>query len=761
MSANVAVIYTGGLVAVAEAFGEAAGHFGAVRVLRVAGGAQRGHAQAGLGDLEWADGIAFGTSAGEGAPAPELMRFIESSRPLWTSGRLYAKAVTVFTDEPEHLAPDSVLHPVYDALYRWGAVIVGPKAFELKREARPGRPLAGSTSPLPAPRLRSAQYRAAALPAWRACWPRSVREGRGSSCERGHAGVARRSGGMPVRPGRCADEDGTGGRRGMAGDVRGPARRVETGVPAGSAACPALTGLGRRMRCMNLVPAWRWRTWASCWRGRDRPSGVQRGAVGGPRNQPALGVLAQSESVFALANSHIGLRGNLDEGEPSGLPGTYLTAFYEVRPLPYTEAAYGDPESGQTVVNVTNGKLIRLLVDDEPFDVRYGELRAHEGRLDLRAGVLERRVEWVSPAGWPVRLVSFTQRAVAAICYEVEAAEDRTPVVVQSELVANESLPGTNGDPRAAARHTGWQGLLAAQREYLDNFWEHADVSARWRPGAAVGGPLRHVPRAAGRRAGRAAGHPGQRPDRPPAMTATCSGTLRRSCCRCSPTHPRRPSAMCCAGATPHSIWRGSGPGGLGWSARRSRGGTIRGQPSSPYWPAGTAAFHINADIAGAVIRYQAASGGEAFERGPGLELLIETAQLWRSLGRHGAGGRFRIDGVTGPDEYSAIADNNIYTNLMAQRNLRAAVGAAARHPRHAARLGAGPEEAAAWRNAAEMMLIPYDERCGVHPQAEGLRPARATAVTEAQALPRSAASAAYRLPRSCRAASSARWNAW
>ena len=139
--------------------------------------------------------------------------------------------------------------------------------------------------------------------------------------------------------------------------------------------------------------------------------------------------LAQTESVFALANGHIGLRGNLDEGEPFGLPGTYLDGFYEVRPLPYAEAGYGYPEAGQTVVNVTNGKIIRLLVDDEPFDVRYGELRRHERVLDLRAGRLRRSVEWVSPTRTPVRvsstrLVSFAQRAVAAILYEVEPLEE-------------------------------------------------------------------------------------------------------------------------------------------------------------------------------------------------------------------------------------------------------------------------------------------------------------------------------------------------
>src|SRR6202022_947059 len=96
-----------------------------------------------------------------------------------------------------------------------------------------------------------------------------------------------------------------------------------------------------------------------------------------------LDKLTQTESVFALANGHIGLRGNLDEGEPFGLPGTYLAGFYEVRPLPYAEAGYGDPEAGQAIINVTNGKIIRLLVEDEPLDIRYGELRHHERALDL------------------------------------------------------------------------------------------------------------------------------------------------------------------------------------------------------------------------------------------------------------------------------------------------------------------------------------------------------------------------------------------
>jgi alpha,alpha-trehalose phosphorylase len=75
---------------------------------------------------------------------------------------------------------------------------------------------------------------------------------------------------------------------------------------------------------------------------------------------------------------------------------------------------------------------------------------------------------------------------------------------------------------------------------------------------------------------------------------------------------------------------------------------------------------------------------------------------------------------VTGPDEYSAVADNNVYTNLMAQENLIAAADVCVRHPRRATELGVDEEEMAAWRDAAEKMTIPYDDALEVHPQAEG-----------------------------------------
>ena len=180
-------------------------------------------------------------------------------------------------------------------------------------------------------------------------------------------------------------------------------------------------------------------------------------------------ILAQTESVFALSNGHIGLRGNLDEGEPHGLPGSYLGGFYELSPLASPELVYGAPETSETVVNVTNSKIIRLLVDDEPFDVRYGQLRSHERILDLRDGTLTRTAEWESPGHQTIRmrstrLVSFTQRAILAIRYEVEAVDGPLQFTVQSELVANEELPTTEKDPR------GGQALadpLIAERAVL------------------------------------------------------------------------------------------------------------------------------------------------------------------------------------------------------------------------------------------------------------------------------------------------------
>ncbi len=146
---------------------------------------------------------------------------------------------------------------------------------------------------------------------------------------------------------------------------------------------------------------------------------------------------------------------------------------------------------------------------------------------------------------------------------------------------------------------------------------------------------------------------------------------------------------------------------------------TINGDECSAYWPAGTAAFHIGADIADATARYLAATDDRDFEESCGVELLVETARLWMSLGHFDAEDCFRIDGVTGPDEYTAIVDDNVFTNLMAQRNFREAAAATERQPEVAARLGVETGEAASWLRAAQAVRLPYDAKVGVHGQSE------------------------------------------
>ena len=538
----------------------------------------------------------------------------------------------------------------------------------------------------------------------------------------------------------------------------------------------------------------------------------------------SLDHLARTESIFSLSNGHLGVRGNLDEGEPHGLPGTYLNGVYELRPLPYAEPNYGSPESGQTIINVTNGKLIRLLVDDEPFDVRYGELRAHDRVLDLRAGTLRRTVEWESPAHRAIRvtstrLVSFTHRAILAIAYEIEPLDGRAQIVVQSELVANEQVPVHANDPRAAAalesplaseenqchdctavlvhrtrrsgiqlaaamdhmasgtdrmrttsestddlarfvvtdvlvpgervrlvkfvaygwsevrtipalrdqvaaalraaRDAGWDSVVAEQRAYLDAFWSRSDVEIEGAPELqqAMRFALFQVLSAAARAERRGipskglsgTGYDGHSfwdseefviPVLTYTLPSAAADALRW-----------RQSILPAAEARAQAL----GHTGAAFPWR-----TIHGEESSGYWPAGTAAFHINADIAHAVIRYVQATGDDRFERDVGIELLVKTARMWRSLGHHDLDGNFRIDGVTGPDEYSALADNNVYTNLMAQRNLTGAADVCARHVDRARDLGVTPDEMAFWRAAAARMLIPYDAGLGVHEQAEG-----------------------------------------
>jgi alpha,alpha-trehalose phosphorylase len=534
--------------------------------------------------------------------------------------------------------------------------------------------------------------------------------------------------------------------------------------------------------------------------------------------------LRRTESLFALANGHLGLRGNLDEGEPRIAGGTFLNGFYESFPLEYGERGFGFAEDGQTVVNVPDGKIIRLLVENEPVDIERGTVERHERWLDLRSGILHREMEWCSAYRDRIRLrssrlVSFVQRSVAAIVFEVEALDKPLRIAMQSVL----NVPGVDApnsdDPRAARElgtilqprvsagrdlravlghttaHTGlnvasgmdhvmqapdgsriradveddtarvtisvrlqpgevlrvekvlayhwssrqtvewlrdqvdaslenalaegFDGLARQQQAFLDDWWERADLELEGDDDVqqALRFALFHLLQAGARIEGRAI----------PAKGLTGTGydghafwdTESFVLPVLTYLEPRaardalewRQSTLPLARDRARTL-------GLAGAALPWR--TIHGEECSGYWPAGLAAVHVNADVADAVRRYVQATGDEDFERDIGLELLVDSARLWADLGARDRQGRFRLAGVTGPDEYSSLGDDNVFTNLMAQRTFRAAAEAAGRHRERAHALEVTDEELDAWTAAADDMHVPYDEDLGVHPQHEG-----------------------------------------
>ncbi|GAB7039261.1 MULTISPECIES: glycoside hydrolase family 65 protein [Catenuloplanes] len=497
--------------------------------------------------------------------------------------------------------------------------------------------------------------------------------------------------------------------------------------------------------------------------------------------------LRQRESVFALANGHIGLRGNLDEPEICGMPGTYLNSLFEERDLSYPEEGYAFPKRTETIVDAPNAKPITLTVGGERFDVRTGTVTRHERVLDLRRGTLVREVEWVSPNGVRLslrteRLVSFTRPSIAAIRYVARAD---APLRAESDLRVNEEPPEQRDDPRAseiiprpfesvshdrdalvhhtrrskitvavAATHVGadgtatsepdllrwtaeghgelrfdkivayrWGGdedvraaalqerdaaaeagfdvLADEQCRHLEAFWADADVEIDGDPEVqqAVRFGLFHVLQAG------ALSVPGPVPAKGLTGNGYDGHTLWDTEIYVLPvltyTHPEY--------AERALRWRHHTLGHardrareLGLSGAAFAWRTISGPECSGYWPAGTAGLHVNADIAGAVLRYHAATGDETFMREAGRELIDETARLWVSVSHLDADGVAHIVGVTGPDEYSALMDDNVYTNLMAQQNLRAAA-----LDEHSLEI-------------ADRIAIPYDERHDVHDQSAG-----------------------------------------
>ena len=552
--------------------------------------------------------------------------------------------------------------------------------------------------------------------------------------------------------------------------------------------------------------------------------------------------LAQLETMLALGNGYLGMRGCPEEGGPNTENSTLINGFYETSPIVYPEDAYGFAKTGQTIVGVTDSKTIKLFVDDEPFWLPNANLLRYDRRLNMKSGTLDREILWETPAGKQVlitsrRLVSFANRHVAAISYRVTLLNAAASLVISSEMAAPE--PGAHADPNDPRQtrifagrvlhhrtsyakdrrivlchateksrltltcatdhmletscpyahkvsytedfgqvaftiearpdcpinltkfmiyHTsptasaeelcgraewtmdrvatqGFQQLLSSQEQYMHDFWRRSDVRVRdireertKRSTVEIQQAIRfnlfHILQASARAEDTgvpAKGLTGQAYEGHyfwdtetyllPFLIYTSPRIAKNLL---TFRYKMLPQARARARQLGHRgamfPWR-----------------TISGEEASPYYAAGTAQYHINADIMYALRKYVQATGDEAFLQDCGAEMLVETARLWLSLGFYSdaKGGKFCVNSVTGPDEYNTVVNNNAYTNLMARENLRYAAQTVealrATDPDAYNALvyktALEPSEVEAWIRAADSMYVPYDEKLKIIPQ--------------------------------------------
>ena len=492
--------------------------------------------------------------------------------------------------------------------------------------------------------------------------------------------------------------------------------------------------------------------------------------------------MAYNDTVLRIAR-------HVEEGRDRYAHGTFINGFHETWPIKHAEEAYGLAEVGQTMVNVPDSKVIRLYVDDEPLMLSVADLVAYDRTLDLADGVLRRDLVWRTPSGNRVRvrsrrMVSFVQRHLAVMTYEVTLLDKQAPVVISSQVINREEgldeyrasrRPGRGGvaDPRRAekapgrqlipwshwadnersvlafqcaqsgmtlavaadhtvesendvevlvdveehyarqvfrtcaepgqpiritkvvayhtsrgvppselvdrcrrtldrVRHLGVEQQFTDQRAWLDGFWTRSDVEIDDQPAIqqALRWNLFQVAQAAARAEGTGI----------PAKGVTGDGygghyfwdtevyvvpffvyttpVIARNALRFRytmlPAAERRAEKLTQRGAL--FPWR-----------------TINGEEASAYFAAGTAQYHIDADIAYAASLYAWATQDDEFMGGEGIDILVQTARMWADLGfwRGEGEGSFHIHGVTGPDEYTTVVNDNLYTNVMARANLR------------------------------------------------------------------------------------------
>lgn len=549
--------------------------------------------------------------------------------------------------------------------------------------------------------------------------------------------------------------------------------------------------------------------------------------------------LAQMETMFSVGNGYLGMRGVSEEGKPVFENGTFINGFYEKWPIVYGEEAHGFAKTGQTIVNVTDSKIIKLYIDDECFHLPVASLLSFERVLDMKAGTFQRELLWETASGKQVsikstRLVSYKYKHLATIAYEVKVLNADASVVICSEMRNDPCNQSNEGDPRRAkglkgqvlipqiyysndrrivlshitrnskinlacgieheietdcsykyssecsqdlgkvvfsvdaqagvpikvtkyiSYHTsdsdipnelcsrvertldravslGWTGILSTQKQYLDDFWHRSDIQLESNPGSieaynrttelqqAIRFNLFHILQASARAEGTgipAKGLSGQAYEGQyfwdteiyllPFLIYTAprvAKNLLKFRYGMLDTAKKRAQELSLKGAL--FPWR-----------------TINGEEASAYYPAGTAQYHINADIMYALKKYVEVTGDKEFLYQEGAQMLVETARMWVDLGFF-EDGHFHIHGVTGPDEYTAVVNNNTYTNMMARQNLQYAAqtveSISENCPNYLAslldRTNLDMSEVEEWKQAAAKMYIPFEEKIGINPQ--------------------------------------------
>ena len=534
---------------------------------------------------------------------------------------------------------------------------------------------------------------------------------------------------------------------------------------------------------------------------------------------------AYKESLFAVGNGYLGIRGYFDEGYPAGTLKTsaacFLNGVYESLPIEYDESAYGFAKNCHRIVPVPHHHF-EIEIDDVPVTFSTGHISQYQRELNFQNGNYRRSFIWRSASGKEISLcyersTSYSDESSARFQLSICPLNFTGTVKIRSVLDSTNGSINDIDDPRkggtvpaenwirqdeqhrdsgsfyhyqtrnskinvvayltstceqnaVAAKHddhrtfhcvtamaaqgkeilfnsavsyvdsrkhelsqlltiakeksntalaSSYPAFIEQQHNKLSEFWNYADIQIESEDGAqyATRFSLFHLFQSTGRdglssisaKGLTGAGYDGHyfwdsetyifpfwlfsQPDVAKNLLEYRVNTLGSA--------KKRAREM------------GHDKGALfAWR-------TIGGEECSSYFPAGTAQYHINADIAYAARSYFLATDDIEFLQQGLAELVLETARIWLDLGHIANDGTFKIFAVTGPDEYTAVVNNNFYTNKMVQTHLLWASDLVEHLNRETPEfftqlktdIALTDSEVSQWRQVAKKMFLPFDEK--------------------------------------------------